>query len=162
MQPNVPSAQARNLTALTGKVTKANTPDPASPREAIHEASPMGSQSSNTSNSDNTGIRGKSGTTGITGSAGITGNSTESADGTQMARAERSKLSVYVPTQIADRARSAWRMTGLTPGKEYLSFSAWVAQAIEKAVLEAEQELNGGQPFPPTPVGISPRGRLSH
>lgn len=49
-------------------------------------------------------------------------------------------------------------MTGVTPGQEYLSFSAWIAQAIEKAVLEAEQELNEGRPFPPTPVGISPTG----
>lgn len=146
MRPNVPSAQARDMSALTGKVTKANTPDPASPREAIHEASTIGSQSSNTSDSGNIGI------------TGSTGNSGESADGARVARAERSKLSVYVPTQIADRARSAWRMTGVTPGQEYLSFSAWVAQAIEKAVLEAEQELNQGQPFPPTPVGISPTG----
>ncbi len=161
MRPNVPSAQARDLTALTGRVTKARTPDPASPREALQPPSSnasIGSHSSNSGNSDNTSVGGKSGNTGIAGSTGITGNSGESAEGAQVVRAERSKISVYVPTEIADRARSAWRMTGVTPGQEYVSFSAWVSQAIEKAVLEAEQELNQGQPFPPTPVGISPTG----
>lgn len=149
MRPNVPNAQARDLSSLTGRVTKANTPDPASPREA-HQ--PSSSNASIGSHSSNTGNRGN---TSIAGSTGITGNST---DGAQVARAERSKISVYVPTEIADRARSAWRMTGVVPGQEYLSFSAWVSQAIERAVLEAEQELNQGRPFPPTPVGISPTG----
>lgn len=161
MRPNVPNAQARDLSSLTGRVTKAHTPDPASPREALQPPrsnASIGSHSSSTGNSSNASIEGKSGNTGIAGSTAITGNNGESTDSAPVVRAERSKLSVYVPTEIADRARSAWRMTGVVPGQEYVSFSAWVSQAIEKAVREAEQELNQGQPFPPTPVGISPTG----
>lgn len=78
MRPNVPSAQARDMSALTGRVTKANTPDPASPREVIPEGSAIGSDSTIASNSGNTSIGGKSGNTGIAGSTSITGNRGES------------------------------------------------------------------------------------
>lgn len=162
MKPSVPSPSARDLSALTGRVTKAPSVDPAAPAASTRNTGDAGNASS-ASMSPGVGVDSDSGVDASRGSTGIGSNasSTRSAGSTGVVGGggERTKVTVYMPLDLAERARSAWRQSGTTPGTVYLSFSGWVSQAIERAVLEAERDLNEGRPFAPTPAGVSPTGR---
>lgn len=114
-----------------------------------------------------TSIAGGTSVASATGNAAIAGATPTGGDGSRAggaaasSRAVRgtSKLSVYVPTDIVERARTAWRRSGAVPGAQMLSWSGWVSRAIEQALLAAEEADNGGRPFEPTPAGMSPTGR---
>jgi len=67
------------------------------------------------------------------------------------------KITVRVPTSLADRARGAYRLSLAGP-EPPTSFSAWVAGAIADAVAAAEAAHG---PLPPTPAGVLPTGRPS-
>lgn len=139
MRPQPTPARRQDLSHLAGTVTKAHTADPAAP---LTQAA-------------NTGNTGNAGNTGNTGSATNTASPTPS----RKATSGKVKLSVYVPTDIVERARSAWRQEAAQPGVQMLSWSAWVSGAIEEALLRSEREHNDGRQYPPTPAGVSPVGR---
>ncbi|WP_172121340.1 hypothetical protein [Actinomyces faecalis] len=96
-------------------------------------------------------------TTSTTGNTRNTG--TASAAGSTSKRSTQTKLTVYVPTDLAGRARSAWRVEAAKPGQPFISFSAWVSQAIEAAVQDSEDRHNGSEPYVPTQAGEIPTGR---
>lgn len=139
MRPQPTPARRQDLSHLAGTVTKAHTSDPAAP---LTQAANTGS-GANAANAGNTG------------SATSAGNSAPS----RKATSGKVKLSVYVPTDIVERARSAWRQEAAQPGVRMLSWSAWVSGAIEEALLRSEREHNAGRHYPPTPAGVSPVGR---
>ncbi|MCI7456323.1 hypothetical protein [Actinomyces urogenitalis] len=95
-----------------------------------------------------------------TSTTGNTSNtSTASSAGNASKRSVQTKLTIYVPTDLAGRARSAWRVEAAQPGQPFTSFSAWVSQAIEAAVQDSEDHHNGGKPYVPTQAGEIPTGR---
>lgn len=68
-------------------------------------------------------------------------------------------MTVRVPSELLDRARSAWRNAAAEPGGDYPSFQAWVTQALTNAVEASERDHNHGRPWKPTPTGTIPTGR---
>lgn len=68
-------------------------------------------------------------------------------------------MTVRVPSELLDRARSAWRNAAAEPGGDYPSFQAWVTQALTSAVEASERDHNHGRPWKPTPAGTIPTGR---
>lgn len=73
--------------------------------------------------------------------------------------AKTSKVTVTIDADLLDRARSAFLADG--PHRGLRSLSAWITEAIETKTLTAEDRLNNGQPFHPTPTGVIPTGRRS-
>lgn len=71
------------------------------------------------------------------------------------------KITVRIPSELAGRARSVWRLENAQPGAPFRAYSELIADWIEAGVTEAEQRLNDGRPLPPTPAGQIPRGRQS-
>lgn len=189
MRPQPVPSRRQDLSHLAGTVTKAAATDPVAPHVPAATASAgttsstgrtgITSVAGHTGNGGDTGSAGTAGTTAATSIAGgtsvasATGNSAiagatpTGGDGSRAGRAAASsravrgtsKLSVYVPTDIVERARTAWRRSGAVPGAQMLSWSGWVSRAIEQALLAAEEADNGGRPFEPTPAGMSPTGR---
>lgn len=186
MRPQPTPAHRQDLSHLAGTVTKAAATDPVAPHVATAGAGPAVTSTTSVAGiTGNAGVGGHAGDGGDTGSAaatGITGGTSvasptgdaATAGGTRAggdggsasgaAASSRpgrgtSKLSVYVPTDIVERARTAWRRSGAVPGAQMLSWSGWVSKAIEQALLEAERADNDGRPFEPTPAGVSPTGR---
>ncbi|SPT52750.1 Uncharacterised protein [Actinomyces bovis] len=70
-------------------------------------------------------------------------------------------MTVRVPSELLDRARSAWRNAAAEPGGDYPSFQAWVTQALTRAVEASERDHNHGRPWKPTPTGTIPTGRTA-
>ena len=126
MRPQPVTPQPRDLSHLSGTITKAHATDPAAP---------------------------------VVGTSNTVNASKTRSTGHTSKRGDTTKLSVYVPTDIVERARTAWRQSGAVPGSQMLSWSGWISAAIEQALLAAEREHNDGQPFAPTPAGVSPVGR---
>jgi len=72
---------------------------------------------------------------------------------------DTTKLTVRIDPELLGRARAAFMASASRLGTP--SLSAWCSRAIEKAVLDVEAELNGGNPFTPLGVDAVPKGRLS-
>ena len=72
------------------------------------------------------------------------------------------KITVRIPTELAGRARSVWRLESAQPDAPFRTYSELIADWIEAGVAEAEQRLNDGRPLTPTPAGQIPRGRPPH
>lgn len=183
MRPQPVPSRRQDLSHLAGTVTKAAATDPVAPHVPAATASAGATSSTgltgiagHTGNGGDTGsaamaggatITGGAGTAGTTAATSIAGATPTGGDGSRTggagasSRAGRgtSKLSVYVSTDIVERARTAWRRSGAVPGAQMLSWSGWVSRAIEQALLAAEEADNGGRPFEPTPAGMSPTGR---
>lgn len=145
MRPQIVQAQRQDLSHLAGTVTKAHTADPAAPTMTT-------ANTGNTANTANTGNSGKGG-------SGVNTANTGKPAPAKNASPGKVKLSVYVPIDIVERARSAWRQEAAQPGVQMLSWSEWVSGAIEEALIRSEREHNGGRHYPPTPAGVSPVGR---
>lgn len=116
-------------------IPKATGPDP---------AALTAGQAANASNASNIGTRGNAGNDG-----GVDG----------AAAPVLKKITVRIPTKLAGRARSVWRLENAHTGTPYRSYSELIADWIEAGVTEAEHRLNDGQPLTPTPAGQIPRGR---
>lgn len=140
MKPNPRvSAPVADTSSLTGpRIPKAVEVDPAAPATLAS----VSSNTSDTSVASNAGNARKDGVSGV-----IPG--------------EITKITIRVPADIAGRARTAWRIS-LAGNDACPSFSAWVARAIEKAVIDAEQQLTGGKPLDVTGPGLIPTGGAVH
>ncbi|MEU7206087.1 hypothetical protein [Streptomyces sp. NPDC045470] len=73
--------------------------------------------------------------------------------GSQQAAGGKTKVPAYVNNELLDRLRNT--IVGLQRDPDVqmppLSLSAFVEAAIEAAVEEAEEQHNGGRPYPPRP-----------
>lgn len=136
MKPRTTVPVRQSLEDLSPRLRKVTEPDPAAPR-------PQGQAN-----------RDEMATTGNARLAVRPGNASRS----DRYRASK-KLTVRIPEELADRARSAWRLESAEPGSPYPTFSGWIVTLIEDAVIDAENRWNDGQPFPPTPAGTIPTGR---
>nr|WP_315502871.1 hypothetical protein [Actinomyces oris] len=96
-------------------------------------------------------------------SAPIAGNTSNNANASKNGKVgsatDTQKITIRIPTELAGRARSVWRLKNAQPGSPYVPYQELIASWIEAGVEEAEQHLNHGQPLAPTPVGQIPRGR---
>ena len=97
-------------------------------------------------------------------SAAIADNTSNNANTSNASRGadtepDTQKITIRIPTELAGRARSVWRLENGQPGAPYVPYQELIAGWIEAGVTEAEQRLNNGQPLPPTPAGQIPRGR---
>lgn len=110
-------------------IPKAPGPDPAAPR------------TSTTSTAGNTSSAGSTSTTNSTGST------------------KKTKITFYIPADLANEARSAWRITTSQPGSPCPSFSSWLTSLIEKEIHQARANHNNNQPLTPTPPGQIPTRR---
>ncbi|CED91314.1 hypothetical protein [Actinomyces succiniciruminis] len=91
---------------------------------------------------------------------GISQSSTASNGATASRGSEMKQLNIRVPAELAGRARTAWRVLMADgTGQPYSTFSGWVADLIEQAVMDAEERYNNGKPFNETSAGQLPLGR---
>lgn len=103
-------------------------------------------------------------TASIAGSAGSAGNSANASIAGKASNnaANITKVTVRIPTELAGRARSVWRLESAQPDAPFRTYSELIADWIEAGVTEVEQRLNDGRPLTPTPAGQIPRGRPPH
>lgn len=113
-------------------VPKATGPDPAAPRTTSPEA--VVDNARNTIKARNTGNTRKAGNAG---------------------RADKVKVSLYLPRDLVEEARTAWISEWSPDGCP--NFSAWVARAVEAELRRARGDA--GHPLEPTPAGRIPTGR---
>lgn len=91
--------------------------------------------------------------------AGVANNASVTSDSRSDRHVVTKNLTVRIPVELADRARSAWRLAAAEPGGAYPTFSAWIAALIENGVTDIEAAHNEGRPLVPTPAGTIPTGR---
>lgn len=71
--------------------------------------------------------------------------------------AARARVSLYLPSDLAAKARTAYMMDAASGGAT--SFSDWITRLIQRRIRQLEDPETGGRKISGTPPGEIPTGR---